>query len=141
MKRTLWALLVCLSVGCGTTGDGGGGGGDDGDAGGGEDTAALCDSAAAEAVTEYQALDRSCTEDSDCEYRQIGGCGCPVPVNTGADDSAFLAASSDAEAACDEFYAAPGAQTCTNNLVCEFGGDGGGGPPVCTDGVCVDSGL
>ena len=85
MKRTLWALLVCLSVGCGTTGDGGGGGGDDGDAGGGEDTAALCDSAAAEAVTEYQALDRSCTEDSDCEYRQIGGCGCPVPVNTGAD--------------------------------------------------------
>ena len=128
------ALAICLAA-CGTPPDDGDGNGDGGADAGTDESA--CDAARDAASTAYQALDRSCTQASDCEFRSIGGCGCPIPIAKSANDSAFRSAKGDAQDACGEGYSGPGAQSCLNAVVCEYGsGDGATVPLVCNDGVC-----
>jgi hypothetical protein len=136
---------MCLCVGCAPATEGVEDAGDAGVADtSGEDAAALCRSLSDDAVDAYAELDRSCAQDSDCEYRNIGGCGCPVPVNKDADDTEFRVANSAAESTCneefnDDYYVGPGAQGCLNNVVCDFAGNGFDVMVVCNpSGVCDD---
>lgn len=102
-----------------------------------EEKSMQCDAARTVAADAYAALDRSCTQDSDCTTRPVGGCGCPVPLSASAQTDAFTQRVAEARSACGEFYAGPGAQTCTNAVICDFDSLVGGEDTV----VCNAQGM
>ena len=102
-----------------------------------EEQSALCDDARTKAADDYNDLDRACTQDSDCKALPIGGCGCPVPISTSASIDAFNASVTAAQSACGEYYVAPGAQTCSNAVICDYGFLESGDAPICNEqGFC-----
>jgi len=120
LTLTLLALSLALLASCGPSG-------------------ATCSSAQDALNEEFDALDRSCTEDADCEYRSIDVCGCPIPVNVSANTADYARIADDVQNRCGDAASGPGTQTCTNNLVCVFGDVSNGGSPVCgAQGICVD---
>ena len=103
-----------------------------------EEKSQLCDEARTEAADKYNMLDQSCTQDSDCKVMPIGGCGCPVPVNVNVSVEDFQDSVSAAKQVCDEYYTAPGAQTCLNAVICDYSFlEDGELEPVCNaQGLC-----
>lgn len=133
LATTASLLLLLAITACGTNHD------NDKDEGGvsPEEQSALCDDARTKAADDYNELDRACTQDSDCKALPIGGCGCPIPLSTSANIDAFNASVSAAQSACDEYYVAPGAQTCLNAVICDYGFLETGDAPICNEqGFC-----
>ena len=61
-----------------------------------------------------------------------------MPLSTTADTTTFTQRVDVARGACDEYYAGPGAQTCTNAVICDFDSlTGGEDTVICNaQGVC-----
>ncbi len=138
MKRYAWTLLLAINLLWSSWGCGHNAGNEPKEELSEEEKSIRCDAARTAAADAYATLERTCTQDSDCTTRPIGGCGCPIPLSMSADTSTFEQAQRDAQQVCDEYYAGPGAQTCLNAVICDFNGlEGGEEGVICNaQGMC-----
>lgn len=74
----------------------------DGDASSEGDDAPSCQSATSTEGELFLALDTSCETDSDCVVIKGNACGCPLPVNSGADVDTYAEAIETSIAVCGE---------------------------------------